>query len=45
MYLWLHIQFAINIDVIAWIYGYYIVNILLVDVVSVLVWRVLSKFP
>jgi len=28
MYLCLHKQSAINIDVIAWIYGYYIVDIL-----------------
>jgi len=28
MYLWLHMQSAINIDVTAWTYGYYIVDIL-----------------
>jgi hypothetical protein len=51
VYLWLHIQSAINMDIIAWIYGCYIVDILTVlkdrllhvDVVSVLVWRVLSR--
>ena len=32
MYLWLRIQSAINMDVILWIYGYYIVDILFKDV-------------
>ena len=51
VFLWLHIQFAINNDVVVWIYRYYILNIYwiylmkdlpFVDVVGVLVWRVLS---
>jgi len=52
MYLWLHIQSAINMGFIVWMYRYYIVDILnilysimglpLVDVVGVLVWCLLS---
>ena len=51
MYLWLHAHSATNMDIIAGICRYYIVDILTVlkdglphvDVVSVLVWSVLSR--
>ena len=51
VFLWLHIQSAINMEFNLWIYGYYIVDILnilnegltLVDIVGVLVWIVLRR--
>jgi hypothetical protein len=52
MYLWLHLKSAMTMDVIVWMYRYYVVDMLnmisdgltpVADVPIALVWRVLSR--